>query len=79
MIKELNYLVKDLLKENKLIKNELKIIKDGLKNKNKELEIITNYYKSLTNENNQIKNRLKIIEDYLKQKENISEKKKSIF
>ena len=35
LIKQLNTLVKDLLKENLLMKNEIKLIKDELKKKNK--------------------------------------------
>ena len=78
LLEKLYLTVNELLKENKLIKEEQKLIKDELKNKNNELENIKNEMKNVKNENEEIKNKLKNIEVLLS-KINIEENEKNDF
>ena len=70
LIKQLNSVVKNVIKENEVMKNEIKMIKEKLNNQNNELEISKKTYKALLEENSQIKKRLEAIENYIKSKGN---------
>ena len=70
LIKQLNSVVKNVIKENEVMKNEIKMIKEKLNNQNNELEISKESYKALLEENSQIKKRLEAIENYIKSKGN---------
>ena len=70
LIKQLNSVVKNVIKENEVMKNEIKMIKEKLNNQNNELEISKKSYKALLEENSQIKKRLEAIENYIKSKGN---------
>ena len=70
LIKQLNSVVKNVIKENEVMKNEIKMIKEKLNNQNNELEISKESYKALLEENSQIKKRLEVIENYIKSKVN---------
>ena len=70
LIKQLNSIVKNVIKENEVMKNEIKMIKEKLNNQNNELEISKESYKALLEENSQIKKRLEVIENYVKSKGN---------
>ena len=69
LIKQLNSVVKNVIKENEVMKNEIKMIKEKLNNQNNELEISKKSYKALLEENSQIKKRLEAIENYKNLKE----------
>ena len=66
LIEQTNSIIKNLIKENKSIKNEIKEIKEELNIKNKELENLKICNNNIINENSQIKKRLEKLEDYIK-------------
>ena len=70
LIKQTNSIIKNLMKENKSIKNEIKEIKEVLNIKNKELENLKICYNNIINENSQIKIRLEKLEKYINIKSN---------
>jgi len=61
LIKQLNSVVKNVIKENEVMKNEIKMIKEKLNNQNNELEISKKSYKALLEENSQIKKGWKLL------------------
>ena len=72
LAKEINSIIKNIIKENEIMKKEISTIKNELKNKNNELENLKSINIFLIDENNQIKKRLKNIEDYIYPKKNDS-------